>query len=293
MSLVQLTTESTEPEIQFNNGIKMMVSAYETQTSLLSNEISMLNSELEKKNAKIAELEELCSSLLKEKSEYESKLSSLSSTNAKLNHQLDLLMNENKELKKVKEKILSTLEKKQTQTQPKTIERELSQPILLHKSKSKSNLHNGNDLEDFSTYNTPSSTARKTKLVKQGRSAICSSVKYPKRDYGSINQSIINRALQNKQSSQSARNSFSGNISLCNTYGYNGNSSGCGGSGNVDFFKRCRSVMKTDEYSDMIEIVHLFNSKQISKEETYKKISDILSNGKYMDLINEFDRLFS
>ena len=52
MSLVQLTTESTEPEIQFNNGIKMMVSAYETQTSLLSNEISMLNSELEKKNAK-------------------------------------------------------------------------------------------------------------------------------------------------------------------------------------------------------------------------------------------------
>ena len=51
--------------------------------------------------------------------------------------------------------------------------------------------------------------------------------------------------------------------------------------------------MKTDEYSDMIEIVHLFNSKQISKEETYKKISDILSNGKYMDLINEFDRLFS
>ena len=192
-----------------------------------------------------------------------------------------------------KEKILSTLEKKQTQTQPKTIERELSQPILLHKSKSKSNLHNGNDFEDFSTYNTPSSTARKTKLVKQGRSAICSSVKYPKRDYGSTNQSIINRALQNKQSSQSARNSFSGNISLCNTYGYNGNSSGCGGSGNVDFFKRCRSVMKTDEYSDMIEIVHLFNSKQISKEETYKKISDILSNGKYMDLINEFDRLFS
>lgn len=52
MSLVQLTTESTEPEIQFNNGIKMMVSAYETQTSLLSNEISMLNSELEKKKCK-------------------------------------------------------------------------------------------------------------------------------------------------------------------------------------------------------------------------------------------------
>ena len=43
MSSVQLTTESSEPEIQFNNGIKMIVSAYETQTSILSNEIEMLN----------------------------------------------------------------------------------------------------------------------------------------------------------------------------------------------------------------------------------------------------------
>ena len=49
MSTIQLTSESSEPESQFNNGIKMIVSAYETQTTLLSNEISMLNSELEKR----------------------------------------------------------------------------------------------------------------------------------------------------------------------------------------------------------------------------------------------------
>lgn len=49
MSTIQLTSESSEPESQFNNGIKMIVSAYETQTTLLSNEISMLNSELERK----------------------------------------------------------------------------------------------------------------------------------------------------------------------------------------------------------------------------------------------------
>ena len=44
MSLVQLTTESTEPEIQFNNGIKIIVSKYETQKSILSNKISKINS---------------------------------------------------------------------------------------------------------------------------------------------------------------------------------------------------------------------------------------------------------
>ena len=136
MSTIQLTTESSEPELQFNNGIKMIVSAYETQTSLLSNEISMLTAELEKKNSKITEMEELCSSLLKEKSEYESKISSLSSTNAQLTHELELLIKENKELKKVKEKILSTLEKKENHSSK--LERQLSQPQLLLKSKSKS-----------------------------------------------------------------------------------------------------------------------------------------------------------
>ena len=163
MSTVQLTSESSEPESQFNNGIKMIVSAYETQTSLLSNEISMLNSELEKKNAKIAEMEELCASLLKEKSEYESKMSSLSTANAKLTHQIELLLSENKDLKSVKEQIISTIEKNNT----KTLERELSQPnILLYKSKSKSNIRNGSDFDDMIN----NTTVRKTKLVKQPKS---------------------------------------------------------------------------------------------------------------------------
>lgn len=53
MSTVQLTSEASEPESQFNSGIKMIVSAYETQTSLLSNEIAVLNAELEKKTQKL------------------------------------------------------------------------------------------------------------------------------------------------------------------------------------------------------------------------------------------------
>ena len=51
--------------------------------------------------------------------------------------------------------------------------------------------------------------------------------------------------------------------------------------------------MQSEEYNEMIEIVHMFNSKKMSKEETYKKISDILSNGQYTDLIKDFDLLFS
>ena len=281
MSSVQLTTESSEPEIQFNNGIRMIVSAYETQTSILSNEIEMLNVELEKKTSKISEMEELCSSLLKEKSEYESKLSSLSSTNAQLTHQLDILIRENKDLKQVKEKILSTLEKKDVHT-PK-LERQYSQPQLLLK-KSKSIMTNGSDFDDLFNISNPSlTTAKKSKITNQSRSALYSSIKNPKNTYYTNHSMLPNKT---KIISQSELNSFNETSSLNSNYGYNGNNS------NV-FFKKCRRTMQSEEYNEMIEIVHMFNSKQMSKEETYKKISDILSNGQYTDLIKDFDLLFS
>ena len=281
MSSVQLTTESSEPEIQFNNGIRMIVSAYETQTSILSNEIEMLNVELEKKTSKISEMEELCSSLLKEKSEYESKLSSLSSTNAQLTHQLDILIRENKDLKQVKEKILSTLEKKDVHT-PK-LERQYSQPQLLLK-KSKSIMRNGSDFDDLFNISNPSlTTAKKSKITNQSRSALYSSIKNPKNTYYTNHSMLPNKT---KIISQSEHNSFNETSSLNSNYGYNGNNS------NV-FFKKCRRTMQSEEYNEMIEIVHMFNSKQMSKEETYKKISDILSNGQYTDLIKDFDLLFS
>ena len=281
MSSVQLTTESSEPEIQFNNGIRMIVSAYETQTSILSNEIEMLNVELEKKTSKISEMEELCSSLLKEKSEYESKLSSLSSTNAQLTHQLDILIRENKDLKQVKEKIFSALEKKDVHT-PK-LERQYSQPQLLLK-KSKSIMRNGSDFDDLFNISNPSlTTAKKSKITNQSRSALYSSIKNPKNTYYTNHSMLPNKT---KIISQSELNSFNETSSLNSNYGYNGNNS------NV-FFKKCRRTMQSEEYNEMIEIVHMFNSKKMSKEETYKKISDILSNGQYTDLIKDFDLLFS
>ena len=54
----EICTEVTDPDTQFNNGIKMIVSAYETQTSFLSNEITRLNKELSLRDSKIKKMDE-------------------------------------------------------------------------------------------------------------------------------------------------------------------------------------------------------------------------------------------
>ena len=181
----------------------------------------------------------------------------------------------------VEEKILSTLEKKDVHT-PK-LERQYSQPQLLLK-KSKSIMRNGSDFDDLFNISNPSlTTAKKSKITNQSRSALYSSIKNPKNTYYTNHSMLPNKT---KIISQSELNSFNETSSLNSNYGYNGNNS------NV-FFKKCRRTMQSEEYNEMIEIVHMFNSKQMSKEETYKKISDILSNGQYTDLIKDFDLLFS
>ena len=57
------------------------------------------------------------------------------------------------------------------------------------------------------------------------------------------------------------------------------------------FFKNCKKVMNKNEYRNLIEIVKLSNSKQISKEETYLMITNLLDNN-YPELSNEFKLLF-
>ena len=57
------------------------------------------------------------------------------------------------------------------------------------------------------------------------------------------------------------------------------------------FFKNCKKIMNKNEYRNLIEIVKLSNSKQITKEETYLKITSLLDN-KYPELSNEFKLLF-
>ena len=61
---------------------------------------------------------------------------------------------------------------------------------------------------------------------------------------------------------------------------------------NNDFFKHCRSLMGPDKYNEIMDIVRSFNAKLISKEETYERINEILSEGNYEELMNEFNKLF-
>ena len=60
-----------------------------------------------------------------------------------------------------------------------------------------------------------------------------------------------------------------------------------------DFFKKCREIMSSTDYANMLDIVHMFNSKQINKQDTYTNILEILQKGFYDSLIEEFNNLFS
>jgi DNA repair ATPase RecN len=111
MSFIQNeSTDSNEIEFQFNNGIKMIVNAYETQTNFLSNEVKKLSKEIEEKSNKINELQNLCQKLLNQKNSYENNIKNLSTENEKLKEQLNNILIENNELKRVKQNILATIE---------------------------------------------------------------------------------------------------------------------------------------------------------------------------------------
>ena len=136
-------TELNDPENQFNTGIKMIISAYETQMNLLSNEISSLSSEIQIKNAKIAEMEEVFASFLKQKEDYESTINLLSEKYDTINQQFAVVLEENKELKKIKETIIATIEKTSSSTNNNNHNHnDTTQNNKLYKSKSKTNIYN-------------------------------------------------------------------------------------------------------------------------------------------------------
>ena len=246
----EICTEVTDPDTQFNNGIKMIVSAYETQTSFLSNEITRLNKELSLRDSKIKKMDELCSSLLKEKSEYEAKVNSLSTINRSLSLQIETLRAENNSLKKVKDKIRETIE---------------VDKIPYNTNKYSMNIpigKNGNNsiFQYYTNSNSKSSMKSKkpTGIKKQCVSA--------------SNSFCIAKSRHSRCSN-----------SMCSLKSDKRNN---------DFFKHCRALMGPDKYNEIMDIVRSFNAKLISKEETYERINEILTEGNYEELMNEFNKLF-
>ena len=58
------------------------------------------------------------------------------------------------------------------------------------------------------------------------------------------------------------------------------------------FFKKCKALMNESEYLELLRIIKLFNAKKLSKNETYRQITDYLEKIN-IELLKEFYKLFS
>lgn len=96
---IPCSNKTPDTKTQFDTGIKMIISAHETQITFLNNELYRLHSELESLHLKYTKIEESYTSLLKEKTKIESKLTKASSTNKNLLKQINSLTKAHKELK--------------------------------------------------------------------------------------------------------------------------------------------------------------------------------------------------
>ena len=277
MSFIQNeSTDSNDIENQFNNGIKMIVNAYETQTTFLSNEVIKLSKELEQKKNKINELEELCQKLLNQKNSYENNIKNLSTENEKLKEQLNNILIENNELKRVKQNILATIENTnnnnsiQIKHNTKTLEQ-------IYKNNSYKILNGRNKLKE--EYNNSQNNINNKSLGSNG---------YTER--------LFKTTLKKGKTPINVNNFFNQNnkfINNNNSFSQKNINDNNNNSNENDFFKKCREIMSSTDYANMLDIAHMFNSKQINKQDTYTNILEILQKGGYDSLIEGFNNLFS
>ena len=257
---------------QFNEGIQIIIKTFESQTNNLTSEINRLNEELNNKNLKIKELEELCSSFIKKKDLYKNKISLLSKQNEELESKLNSLVKENNNLKQVKQSIISTIEANNNSSSKLNIEPSIK--------KNYSTLINRKN--DCNKNIDIIKNVKQNNLIKRQNGIL--NINRKNNKLNNTIDIIINKNYSNRnEKNLSTSNSFS-NLSH-NIFQIKKEI-------NNDFFIKCRNNMNKREYSDMIEIVHLFNSKQISKQDTYDNIMEILLKGNYKELANEFNKLF-
>ena len=270
------TNESNDSDNQFNNGIKIIVSAYENNCQILSSEINRLNDELEKKNKKISELEELCSSLLNQKNSYENKITDLKNKNEKIINQMEKIKKENIELKKIKQTIINTLEYNNNKI--KTIDNISGKNnITLLNGGKKENNDNKNIKISKGAFSNILNLKKKNKefnfLTEKNKSYSCERI-HSRTRTNSINEIDSLTKVLIKQENENIN--YNNNDNIKN-----------------NFFKKCRNIMNSNHYSDLMNIVHLFNLKEITKKEMYDNIIEIFQKFKYENLIDSFNNLFS
>ena len=100
----------SDTEMQFNKGIKMIISAYETQTEFMNNEIPKLNEKIKEKDIYCNKLEELCEKLLHDNNTIKVKLTESQNYIIKLKEQISELLKENNEHMNITTNIHYTIE---------------------------------------------------------------------------------------------------------------------------------------------------------------------------------------
>ena len=103
-----------------------------------------------------------------------------------------------------------------------------------------------------------------------------------------LNKTYYNKNLTNQNSPNRINYTNNNSFSQKNINDNNNNNSN-----ENDFFKKCREIMSSTDYANMLDIAHMFNSKQINKQDTYTNILEILQKGGYDSLIEGFNNLFS
>jgi hypothetical protein len=310
----------------------MLINAYETQTTFLSNEVIKLSKDLEQKQNKINELQELCQTLLNQKNSYENNIKNLSTENEKIKEQLNNLLIENNELKRVKQNILATIENTnnnnsiQIKHNTKTLEqiyKNNSYKILNGRNKLKEEYNNSQNNINNKSLGSNGYTERLFKTtLKKGKTPINvnnffnQNNKFINNNNNKLdNISVNNEYIKNKNMKNFK--SFSVEKMLNKTYykknltnqnspnriNYTNNNSfsqknindnnNKNNSNENDFFKKCREIMSSTDYANMLDIIHMFNSKQINKQDTYTNILEILQKGLYNSLIEGFKNLFA
>lgn len=330
MSIVspELCAEVSDPKTQFDCGIKMIISAHETQITFFNNEIFRLNSEIESHLSKITKIEEMYTALLQEKNNIETKYSKLRSHNKHLQKQIDVLTKENADLKEETNRnikkhpiLFSNREFANSKLlEHQKISSSIRQSHLNNKDHLQMNysqnekgkhshsysLNNTNTKNDtnsnrsissrnmFMEYYTGSignACKNTTRLMKHGYSgnSTIHEVKNNKKSH-SLCKTHITSPINNNNKTEDKiikRNrSYTGNVLL----------SGCGrgleGEGSK-FFQKCRERLSHSEYTDLHNIIHLFNVNELSKEDMLINVNNLLMNGNYEELIEEFKKMFT
>lgn len=308
MSLAS-SNDFADPETQFEKGIKLIISAYESQTDFLNNEISRLTAQIQEKETQNSKLQELCTSLLNDKNVYETKLSETTTYNAKLKEKLDELTKENTDLKKIKAQIRATIDNTALSS-TNAPNYECTDTLLYNTNTNNdsnkqtharsTNVSMGNiflDLKGTSVLDKKESNAG------QKMSVPPANVKERNHRPVTFRRSMVNsgshickRNLTERREQNSYCQSEGRIHRSLNTFdkcsGGGGGDNVCD-KDNVDFFNKCRKVLDKKVYGSIIEIVHLFNHKSIGKDEMYQRIQRILNEGNYKELISDFNKLFT